>query len=260
VEQHELRPAPGATKRRKRVGRGNASGHGTYATKGIKGQQARAGSGPGARFEGGQTPLVRRLPRRRGFRNPFRVAYEPVNVGRLEALPAGSDVTPESLRDLGVVHSLRVPIKVLGDGELTTKLAVRVHRVSAAARAKIEAAGGTVEELTPRPQPAEGGGKKARRKIAAAAGTVEELTPQAQPDEDAGGKKARKKIAAATGAVEELTPQAPPDEDAGGKKARKKTAKTAATAEAPGAEPEASPASERTDDSDSETSESEATE
>lgn len=151
MEQHELSPPRGARRPRKRVGRGNASGNGTYAGRGMKGQQARSGSGTRPGFEGGQTPLIRRLPRRRGFRNPFRVSYTPVNVRDLGRFASGSEVTPDSLRASGLVRSLRQPIKVLGDGELTVPLTVRTHRVSSAARAKIEAAGGTVEELTPRP-------------------------------------------------------------------------------------------------------------
>lgn len=151
MEQHELRPPRGATKPRKRIGRGNASGHGTYAGKGIKGAQARAGYKTRPYFEGGQTALVRRLPTRRGFRNPFRVEYSPVNLRDLARVPTGTDVTPESLLESGVVRTLRRPIKILGEGEVAIALTVRAHRVSAAARAKIEAAGGTVEELTPRP-------------------------------------------------------------------------------------------------------------
>jgi large subunit ribosomal protein L15 len=150
VQQHELRPPRGARKARKRIGRGNASGQGTYAGKGMKGAQARAGPGPRPGFEGGQTPLIRRLPRRRGFHQPFRVEYALVNVRDLARFPAQSEVTPEALRDAGLVRSLRRPVKVLGDGELVTALTVRAHRVSAGARTKIEAAGGSVEELAPR--------------------------------------------------------------------------------------------------------------
>ena len=153
MQQHELRPPRGAKRQRKRVGRGNASGHGTYAGRGVKGQQSRSGYSRRPGFEGGQTSLIRRLPRRRGFQNPFRVEYTPVNVARLAHLAANSEVTPESLQASGVVRSLRKPIKILGQGELTAALTVRTHRVSSAARAKIEAAGGTVEELTPRPEP-----------------------------------------------------------------------------------------------------------
>ncbi len=174
MQQHELRPPRGARKRRKRVGRGNASGHGTYAGKGMKGQQARAGSGPRPGFEGGQTPLIRRLPRRRGFHNPFRVDYTPVNLSDLARFSANSEVTPETLRDAGVVRSLRRPVKVLADGELSAALTVRAHRVSAAARAKIEAAGGTVEELTPRRPPEERRRRRAVERKAKAAPQVEE--------------------------------------------------------------------------------------
>jgi large subunit ribosomal protein L15 len=151
VEQHELRPPRGATKARKRVGRGNASGHGTYSGKGIKGAQSRTGYKSRPYFEGGQTALVRRLPTRRGFRNPFRIEYAPVNLRDLARLPTGSAVTPESLLEHGLVRTLRRPIKILGEGAVSSALTVRAHRVSAAARSKIEAAGGTVEELTPRP-------------------------------------------------------------------------------------------------------------
>ena len=177
MQQHQLRPPRGAKKNRKRVGRGNASGHGTYATRGLKGQQSRSGSGPRPSFEGGQTPLIRRLPRRRGFRNPFRVEYAPVNLRDLERFPAGAEVTPESLRERGVLRTLRRPVKLLGTGEVSHKLTVRVHRVSAAARAKIEAAGGSVEELTPRAEkPAAEDAPKAER--------AEAKEPEEAPAED----------------------------------------------------------------------------
>ena len=153
MEQHELRPPRGAKKNRKRIGRGNASGHGTYSGKGLKGQQSRSGYKTRPGFEGGQTPMIRRLPRRRGFTNPFRIEYVPVNLRDLSAFAADSEVSPESLRDAGIIRSIRRPIKILGDGELSAALTVKTHRVSAAARAKIEAAGGSVEELTPRKDP-----------------------------------------------------------------------------------------------------------
>ncbi len=181
MQQHELRPPRGARKQHKRVGRGNASGHGTYAGRGTKGQQARAGAGPRHGFEGGQTPLIRRLPRRRGFHNPFRVDYTPVNVSDLARFPANSEVTPESLREAGLVRSLRRPVKVLADGELSVALTVRTHRVSAAARAKIEAAGGTVEELTPRRPPEERRRRRAAGRKAQAAPRVEELAASEKP-------------------------------------------------------------------------------
>jgi large subunit ribosomal protein L15 len=147
---NDLSPTPGSVHKKKRLGRGNSSGHGTYSGRGIKGQKSRSGPDLRAGFEGGQIPLIRALSRKRGFNNRFRVEYEPVNVSQLDKLPAGSAVTPESLRAAGIVKSARLPIKVLGGGEISVKLAVEVERVSASARAKIEAAGGSVKELTPR--------------------------------------------------------------------------------------------------------------
>jgi len=179
VEQHELRPPRGAKKARKRVGRGNASGNGTYAGKGLKGQQARAGSGPRPGFEGGQTPLIRRLPVRRGFRNPFRVEYAPVNLRDLAKFPASSEVTPDSLLEMGVVRTGKLPIKLLAEGEVTVPLLVRAHRVSAAARTKIEAAGGTVEELTARRAP-EDRRKRGKAKARAQQETTEPPAAEAE--------------------------------------------------------------------------------
>jgi len=181
VQQHELRPPRGAKRNRKRIGRGNASGHGTYSGKGIKGQQSRSGYKTRPAFEGGQTPLIRRLPHRRGFNNPFRVEYVPINLKQLARIE-GVDVTPESLRDAGVVSSIRKPIKILGDGDLTTALTVKVHRVSASARVKIEAAGGTVEELTPRKDPEQ---KRQRRKKKSATPKAEAQAEDANSTEDA---------------------------------------------------------------------------
>lgn len=144
--QNDLRPVPGSVHRKKRVGRGNASGHGTYSGRGIKGQKSRSGPDLRIGFEGGQIPLVRALSRVRGFRNRFRIEFEPVNLGRLEAAATDGEVTPESLRAAGIVKSNR-PVKVLAEGELSQKLKVTAHRFSAAARSKIEAAGGSVVEL-----------------------------------------------------------------------------------------------------------------
>lgn len=147
MQTHELRPPKGARHKRKRVGRGNASGHGTYSGRGSKGQKARSGVGIRLGFEGGQTPLVKRLPRRRGFTNIFRVEYAPVNVNQLERFEAGTEVTPQLLREVGIIKSLRQPVKILGDGEITKALTVRAHGFSAVAKEKIEAAGGIVEEV-----------------------------------------------------------------------------------------------------------------
>jgi large subunit ribosomal protein L15 len=146
MQLHDLSPAPGSTKNRKRVGRGNASGHGTTSGRGDKGQNSRAGGGKGPGFEGGQNPLAMRLPKLPGFTNHWRQEYDVVNVSRLDALYADGDVVdPETLKAKGVVKSADAVVKVLGDGELKKKLTVRVAKVSGTARTKIEAAGGTVE-------------------------------------------------------------------------------------------------------------------
>ena len=145
--QGELKPPSGSRRRRKRVGRGNASGHGTYSGRGLKGQKARSGPGLRVGFEGGQVPLIRRMARKRGFTNRFRIEYAAVNVGRLARFEAGAEVTPQSLREAGVISNLRQPVKILGQGELGVPLTVRVHKFSASARAKIESAGGTAQEL-----------------------------------------------------------------------------------------------------------------
>ena len=146
MQLKDLRPAEGSKKSRKRVGRGNSSGHGTTAGRGTKGQLSRSGGGKGAGFEGGQQPLAMRLPKLPGFTNHSRVEYAPVNVARLEGLFADSDtVDAESLMAKGVIKHDYIPVKVLGDGELTKKLTVKVDKVSASAKAKIEAAGGKVE-------------------------------------------------------------------------------------------------------------------
>jgi len=147
MQAHELRPPKGARHKRKRVGRGDASGHGSHSGRGSKGQKSRSGGGPRLGFEGGQTPLIKRLPRRRGFTNIFRVEYAAVNVKQLERFEAGTEVTPQLLREVGIIKTLRQPVKVLGDGEITKALTVRAHRFSAVAKGKIEAAGGSVEEV-----------------------------------------------------------------------------------------------------------------
>ena len=146
MQLNDLRPAEGSRKSRKRVGRGNVSGYGTTAGRGSKGQLSRSGGGKGAGFEGGQTPLAMRLPKLPGFKNHNRVEYAPVNVSRLELLyNDGETVDAESLLAKGVIKHDYVPVKVLGDGEITKKLTVKVDKVSASAKAKIEAAGGKVE-------------------------------------------------------------------------------------------------------------------
>jgi large subunit ribosomal protein L15 len=145
MKLHDLRPVPGSKKRRMRKGRGIAAGKGKTAGRGTKGQNARSGGGVRPYFEGGQLPLVRRLPYKRGFRNRSRIEYVPVNLERIADLEG--EVTPESLADAGIVKKATLPIVILADGELDRPLTVRAHRFSAAAKAKIEAAGGVAEVL-----------------------------------------------------------------------------------------------------------------
>ena len=147
MELKDLTPAKGSTKNRKRVGRGPASGTGKTAGRGYNGQKSRSGGGKGSAFEGGQMPLAMRLPKLPGFRNINRVEYAPVNVGRLDAcFEAGETVDGESLVAKGIIKHSDTLVKVLGDGELTKALTVKVDKVSASAVAKIEAAGGKVEQ------------------------------------------------------------------------------------------------------------------
>lgn len=146
MELKDLRPAEGSKKNRKRVGRGGGSGTGKTSGRGLNGQKSRAGGGKGLGFEGGQTPLARRLPKLPGFRNINRIEYTPVNVSRLELkFEAGETVDGESLVAKGIIKKATEPVKVLGDGEITKALTVKVDKVSASAQAKIEAAGGKVE-------------------------------------------------------------------------------------------------------------------
>jgi large subunit ribosomal protein L15 len=147
MKLHDLRPAQGSTQKRKRVGRGTGSGYGKTSGRGTKGQNSRAGGGVPLTFEGGQLPLVQRLPKLRGFNNRFKVYYTAVNLDSLERLfAANAEVTPESLADVGLAGGT-APVVVLGRGEISKPLQVRVHRISASARQKIEAAGGSVEVL-----------------------------------------------------------------------------------------------------------------
>ncbi|RKY04952.1 50S ribosomal protein L15 [Candidatus Poribacteria bacterium] len=143
---HELKPAPGARKRRKRVGRGPGSGHGKTCGRGQKGQKARSGAPP-PWFEGGQTPLHRRLPKK-GFFHPKKVEYEIVNVKDLNRFEDDTVVTPELLESEGLVKDIdKKLVKILGDGELTKRLIVRAHKFSKSALQKIEAAGGKAEVI-----------------------------------------------------------------------------------------------------------------
>jgi large subunit ribosomal protein L15 len=141
AELHDLSPTSGSHRNRKRVGRGQGSGTGKTAGRGENGQKSRSGGNVHPRFEGGQMPLIRRIPKR-GFKSINRVEYQVVNVRDLERVDG--DVSPESLRSAGLIGSLRKPVKVLGQGDLAKKLSVSAHKFSASAQAKIEAAGGSV--------------------------------------------------------------------------------------------------------------------
>ena len=145
MKLHDLQPAPGAKKRRMRKARGIAAGKGKTAGRGTKGQNSRAGGGVRPYFEGGQLPLVRRLPQKRGFRNRSRIEYVGVNLYRIADFEG--EVTPETLADAGVIRKPSVPVVILGEGELERALTVRAHRFSSSAKAKIEAAGGVTEVL-----------------------------------------------------------------------------------------------------------------
>lgn len=144
---HDLAPAPGAKTSKKRVGRGSGSGLGKTAGRGTKGQNSRSGGGTPPWFEGGQMPLQRRVPKR-GFTNIFQRVYAIVNVEDLKRFEAGSEVTPESLRESGLIKKRNDGIKLLANGEIDHALTIRVHKASAAAVSKIEAAGGRVELIS----------------------------------------------------------------------------------------------------------------
>ncbi len=144
MRMHEFKPAPGEKRKAKRVGRGHGSGLVKTAGRGTKGQKARAGGSINPRFEGGQLPIIQRLPYKRGFTNIFRVEFQEVNLGRLAGFPAGAAVGPAEMIKAGIIKSATQPVKVLSHGEFDRALRVTAHRFSASARAKIEAAGGSV--------------------------------------------------------------------------------------------------------------------
>ena len=146
MKLHELQPAPGSKTKQRRVGRGPGSGLGKTSGKGHKGAKARSGGGKAPGFEGGQMPLMRRLPKS-GFTNIFRKEYATVNVGNLEIFEDGTVVTVALLKEAGLVKNLRDGVKILGTGDLTRKLTVKVQRFTGTAREKIEQAGGKAEEV-----------------------------------------------------------------------------------------------------------------
>ncbi len=140
----DLRPAAGSNRKRKRVGRGDGSGHGKTSGRGHKGQGSRSGGNTKPGFEGGQMPLQRRLPKR-GFHNPFRVELAVVNLAQLESFAAGSEITPANLAEHGFINGKGRRVKILGEGLLSKALIISAHAFSSTAKAKIEAAGGKAE-------------------------------------------------------------------------------------------------------------------
>jgi large subunit ribosomal protein L15 len=147
MKLHDLGPRPGATKKRKRKGRGISAGQGKTAGRGTKGYGARAGSGGKLYRQGGNLPFFRSLPFKRGFTNINRKEWQQVNLEKLVELKAESEVSPQSLLEAGIIKDLKTPVVILGKGEVKVPLKVKVHRISSGARAKIEAAGGSVEVL-----------------------------------------------------------------------------------------------------------------
>lgn len=146
MELNSIRPAAGASKNRKRIGRGTGSGHGKTATKGHKGQKARSGGSIKAGFEGGQMPMHRRLPKR-GFTSLSKKIYAVVNLSQLDVFEAGSCVDTEAMQKSGLIKSIGDGVKILATGEITKALTVKAHKFSSAARNKITSVGGTVEEI-----------------------------------------------------------------------------------------------------------------
>ncbi|MFO7995788.1 MAG: 50S ribosomal protein L15 [Dehalococcoidia bacterium] len=146
MKQNELKPPAGAKHKRKRVGRGDSSGHGTYSGRGLKGQKSRSGGGVRLGFEGGQLPLIKRLPRKRGFTNIFKVEYNIVNVGKLAIFSPGTEVSPRELLEAGLISAPDRPTKILGQGDIHHPILVRADKFSSSAEKKILAAGGKTEQ------------------------------------------------------------------------------------------------------------------
>jgi large subunit ribosomal protein L15 len=208
MKLHELAPPNGARSERRRLGRGLGSGRGKTAGKGTKGQKARSGGGVPLYFEGGQLPLVRRLPYRRGFTNIFRVEFEVVNLDQLEELDAGTTVTAAALAQRGVIRKATKPLKVLGRGSLTKALTVQANAFSRSAEEAIEKAGGKAEvmphaELRPPPEKT-GSKREARRRAAREAASRSDGAPRAaaeSTEQDAAPTEAKASESAASEAT-----------------------------------------------------------
>jgi large subunit ribosomal protein L15 len=147
MEQNKLKPAPGAKHNRKRVGRGLGSGHGNYSGRGCKGDQSRSGGSVRIGYEGGQNPIMQRLPRKRGFTNIFKKEFSIVNVGSLNIFEANSEISPDDMLKAGLIKSLSKPVKILGNGNVDKPLVVKVNKSSESAQKKIAEAGGRIESI-----------------------------------------------------------------------------------------------------------------
>ncbi len=144
LQQHTIKPYKNSSHRRKRVGRGNSSGHGTYSGRGVKGQKQRSGGKIRAGFQGGQTPLMRQMPKLKGFKSPLQVKYQPINVEDLNKFAEGTEINMETLLAKGLIKHTNQPVKLLGNGEIKVKLQIKVAKVSRSAQEKIEKAGGNI--------------------------------------------------------------------------------------------------------------------
>jgi len=147
VMEHGVASPRGARRPRKRIGRGDASGRGSYSGRGMKGQKSRSGKGIRPGFEGGQLPMIKGLPMKRGFTNIFKTYYHLVKVNNLNGFPADTEITPEQLLEAGLLKNLKYPVKVLGDGNISVPLTIKAHKFTRSAQAKIETAGGRVEVI-----------------------------------------------------------------------------------------------------------------
>lgn len=236
MKLHELRPAEGARRPRKRVGRGHGSGLGKTAGRGTKGQGSRTSYNVPANFEGGQTKLAMRVPKLRGFHNKWRTVYAVINLTRLNRFPDGTEVTPERLLEEGVIKDVGAGIKVLGAGAVLRKLTVHAHRFSEDARKKIEAAGGTCAVI-PVPPPIRAKTKRIHgQPRAAALARAQKNAQAAEEPAQASGKKIKAQAraeerAARAEAKSSGAPQAPKGERAPkGEKAQKQPTETAEAA------------------------------
>lgn len=220
MKLHELKPAPGSRKSRKRVGRGPGSGHGKTSTRGQKGQGARTSFNLPRTFEGGQTRLTMRTPKLRGFHNRWRKHFAVLNLTRLNRFDDGAEIRPETLLEAGIIKDVLSGIKVLGAGELTRKLVIHAHRFSAEAKKKIEAAGGTAAVIEV-PPPIRPKTKRAKNQpkpaLPVPAEKAEKGEGAAEVEAEAEPKKAQKKAKAQ--AAEKAAPSsgAPPKPQKGKK-------------------------------------------